>query len=128
MSIVLWIIITVTFMCILCKMSSVIIYCHNQLKSLSLIDFPYVFNNGLRSLIHNVSAISCFCLLLWKFWINNFKVYGVNILMWLFHAMFQDIVSTNMIFYSLCYLTSTFSHITVNANWFRTFGKIIKSW
>ena len=66
-SIVLWIIITVTLMHILFKMSSVIIYRHNQLKSLSWIDFSCVLNVGLRSLIHNASAIFRFRLLLWKF-------------------------------------------------------------
>ena len=66
-SIVLWIIITVTPMHILFKMSSVIIYGHSQLKSLSWIDFSCVFNVSCRSLIHNASAIFCFCLLLWKF-------------------------------------------------------------
>ena len=66
-SIVLWIIITVTLMRILFKLSSVIIYCHNQLKSLSWIDFSCVFKVGLRSLIHNASPIFCFHLLLWKF-------------------------------------------------------------
>ena len=66
-SIVLWIIITVTLVRILFKMSSVIIYCHNQLKSLSWIDFSCVFKVGLRSLIHNASPIFCFHLLLWKF-------------------------------------------------------------
>ena len=66
-SIVLWIIITVTLVRILFKMSSVIIYCHNQLKSLSWIDFSCMFNVGLRSLIHNASAILRFHLLLWKF-------------------------------------------------------------
>ena len=49
-SIVLWIIITVTLMRILFKMSRVIIYCHDQLKSLSWIDFSCVFNVGLRSI------------------------------------------------------------------------------
>ena len=63
-SIVLWIIITVTLMCILFKMSRVIIYRHNQLKSLSWIDFSCMLNVGLRSLIHNASAIFRFCLLL----------------------------------------------------------------
>ena len=66
-SIVLWIIITVTLMRILFKMSRVIIYRHNQLKSLSWIDFSCVFNVGLRSFIHNASAIFRFRLLLWKF-------------------------------------------------------------
>ena len=48
-------------------MSSVIISHHNQLKSLSWIDFSFIFNVGLRSLIHNALAIFHFCLLLWKF-------------------------------------------------------------
>ena len=80
--IVLWIIITTTLMHILFKMSCVIIYRHNQLRSLSWIDFSSVFNVGQRSLIRNASAIFCFRLLL-KIPINNFKVYGVDILMWL---------------------------------------------
>ena len=79
--IVLWIIITATLMHILFKMSCVIIYGHNQLRSLSWIDFFCVFNVGLRSLIRSASAIFCFRLLL-KIPINNFKVYGVDILMW----------------------------------------------
>ena len=79
--IVLWIIITLTLMRILFKMSCVIIYGHNQLRSLSWIDFFCVFNVGLRSLIRSASAIFCFRLLL-KIPINNFKVYGVDILMW----------------------------------------------
>ena len=62
--IVLWIIITFTLMRILFKMSCVIIYRHNQLRSLSWIDFSCVFNVGLRSLIHNASAIFSFRLLL----------------------------------------------------------------
>ena len=65
-SIVLWIIITITLLPILFKMSCVIIYRHNQLKSLSWIDFSSVLNVGLRSLIHNASAIFHFRLLLWK--------------------------------------------------------------
>ena len=65
-SIVLWIIITVTLTCILFKMSSVIIYRHSQLKRLGGIDFSCVFNVRLRSLIHNASAIFRFRLLLWK--------------------------------------------------------------
>ena len=116
-SIVLWIIITVTRMCILFKMSSVIIYGHNQLKSLSWKDFSWVFNVGLRSLIHIVMKIL----------INNFKVYDVNILMWPFYAMIpylRCVISTIMIFYSLCYSASTFSHIIVNASWFKTFRMI----
>ena len=80
--IVLWIIITLTLMRILFKMSCVIIYGHNQLRSLSWIDFSCVFNVGHRSLIRSASAIFCFRLLL-KIPINNFKVYGVDILMWL---------------------------------------------
>ena len=48
-------------------MSSVIISHHNQLKSLSWIDFSFIFNVSLRSLIRNASAIFHFCLLLWKF-------------------------------------------------------------
>ena len=66
-SIILWIIITVTLVLILFKMFSVIIYSHNQLKSLKWIDFSYVFNGGRRSLIHNASAVFRFRLLLWKF-------------------------------------------------------------
>ena len=80
--IALWIIITVTLMHILFKMSCVFIYRHNQLRSLSWIDFSCVFNVGLRSLIRNALAIFRFHLLL-KILINNFKVYGVDILMWL---------------------------------------------
>ena len=63
-SIVLQIIIPVALMHILFKMSSVIIYRHNQLKSLSWIDFSCVLNVGHRSLIHNASAIFRFRLLL----------------------------------------------------------------
>ena len=66
-SIILWIIITVNLVRILFKMSSVIIYSHNQLKSLKGIDFSCVFNGGRRSLIHNASAVFRFRLLLWKF-------------------------------------------------------------
>ena len=120
-SIVLWIIITVTFLRILSKMSCVIIYRHNQLKSLSWIDFSCVFNVGLWSLIHYASFI------IMKIFINNFKVYGVDILMWLLYAMVANlrcVVSAIMIFYSLCYSPSTFSHIIVNASWFRTFPMI----
>ena len=56
-SMVLWIIITINLMRILLKMSSAILYRHNKLKSLSWIDFFCVFIIGLRSLIHNTSAI-----------------------------------------------------------------------
>ena len=66
-SIVLWIIITITLMRMLFKMSSVIIYRHNQLKGLSWIDFSCVLNVNLRSLIHDASTIFRFCLLLRKF-------------------------------------------------------------
>ena len=66
-SIVLWMIITVTLIHILFKMSCVIIYGHNRLKSLSWIDFSCMFNINLRSFIHNASAIFHFHLLLWKF-------------------------------------------------------------
>ena len=66
-SIVLWIFMTVPLKRILFKTYSVIIYCHNQLKSLSWIDFSCVFKVSLRSLIHNASPIFCFHLLLWKF-------------------------------------------------------------
>ena len=52
---------------ILFKMSSVIMYRHNQSKSLIWIDFFCVFNVGLRSLTHNDSAIFHSRLLLWKF-------------------------------------------------------------
>ena len=54
-------------MSILFKMSSLFIYSENQLKSLSWIDSPCVFNDSRRSLTHNASAISRFCLLLSKF-------------------------------------------------------------
>ena len=56
-SIVLCIIIAIILMKILFKMSSLIIYRHNQLKSLSWRDFSCVFNVGLRSLIYNASEI-----------------------------------------------------------------------
>ena len=123
LSVVPWIIITVTLMCILFKMSCVIIYRHNQLKSLSWTDFSCVFNVDLRSLIHNASEILSFCLLLWKFWsiiLNS----GAEVIMWLFFAMvpyLRCVVSNIIILYSLCYSTSTFSHIIVNESWFRTF-------
>ena len=124
-SIVLWIIITVTPMHILFKMSSVIIYGHSQLKSLSWIDFSCVFNVSCRSLIHNASAIFCFCLLLWKFLSIILKSMVLTFLcdfsmLW-FHTC--NVVSI-MIFYSLCYLMSTFPHIIVIASWFRTFRMI----
>ena len=67
LSIALWIIITVTLMRILFKMPHVIIYRHNQLKSLCWIDIFCVFNAGLRSLIHSASEVFPFHLLLWKF-------------------------------------------------------------
>ena len=76
--IVLWIIITVTLICILFKMSCVIIYHHNQLKSLSWIDFSYIFNVGLRSLIHNASAIFPFLYIIMKILINNFSILIVS--------------------------------------------------
>ena len=72
--IVLWITITVTLMFILFKMSRVIIYHHNQLKCLSWIDFSYVFNVGLRPLIHNSLAISPFLYIITKILINNFNI------------------------------------------------------
>ena len=126
-SIVLWIIITVTLMCILFKMSRVIIYRHNQLKSLSWIDFSCVFNVGLRSLIHNASAIFRFRLLLWKF----------------LSIILESMVLTFLCDFSvLCFKTcdvgslplwpfifsvirrALFSHINVSSTWFRTFHMI----
>ena len=66
MSIILWIVIIVTLRNILFKISCVTIYRHNQLKGLNWIGFSCVFSVGLRSLIHNASAIFRFHLLLWK--------------------------------------------------------------
>ena len=85
-SIVLWIIITITLKLILFKMSSVIIYCHNQLKSLSWIDFSCVFNVGPRSLIHNASAIFCFCLFLSIILKSMVLVFLCNFSMLYFHS------------------------------------------
>ena len=113
MSIVLWIIITVTLMCTLFKTASVMIYLHSQLKSLSWIDFSCMFNAVLRSLIHNASAIFCFRLLLWKFLSIILK-----------SMMTCDLCSLPLCSFIFCYLTSTFSHIIVNASWFRTFCMI----
>ena len=67
LSTVLWIIITVILVRILFKMSTAIIYRHNQLKSLSWIHSSRGFNVGVRSLIHTASAIFRFRLLLSKF-------------------------------------------------------------
>ena len=64
-------------------MSSVMICRYNQLKSLSSVDFSCVFNVGRWSLIHWSLIIEIL--------INNFKVYGDNILLWLFYAIFRDI-------------------------------------
>ena len=125
-SIVLWIIITVTLMCILFKMSCVINYHHNQLKSLSWTDFSCMFNVSLRSLIHNALAIFHFRLLLWKFLSIILKsmvltfLCGVSML-W-FHTC--NVWSLPLWSFILCYSTNTFSHIIVNAGWFRTFRMI----
>ena len=56
-----------TLICILFKISSVIICRHNQLKRLSWTDFSCMFDVDLSSLIHNASAIFRFRLLLWTF-------------------------------------------------------------
>ena len=65
MPLILWIIIVEALMCILFKMSSVIIYHRNQV--LSWIDFSCVLNVDLRSLIRSAPAIFHFCFWLWKF-------------------------------------------------------------
>ena len=109
LSIALWIIITVTLMRILFKMANVIIYRHNQLKSLCWIDIFCVFNVGLRSLIRSASEIFPFHLLLWKFLSIILKSMVLTFLcdfsmLWF---LTWHVVSTIMIFYSLCYSTST---------------------
>ena len=122
-SIVLWIIITVTIMRILFKMSRVIIYRHNQLESLSWIDFSCVFNGGLRSLIHNVSVIFRFRLLLWKFLsvVLKFMVltFLCNFSMLWFHTC--DVWTLPLWSFILSVIRRALSHIIVNASWFRTF-------
>ena len=130
MPIILLIIITVAVMCILFKMPSLIIYYHNELKSLSRIDFSCVFNVGLRSLIHSASAIFRFRLLFWKFLSIALKSITVLTLLYDFSMLcFKTCDVWSLPLWSwrsfiLCYSMSTFSHTIVNVSWFRTFRTI----
>ena len=126
-SIVLWIIITVTLMRILFKMSSVIIYRHNQLKSLSWIDFSCVFSVGLRSLIQNALAIFRFRLLLWKFLSIILKSMVLKFLCDFSMLWFHTCDVWSLLLWSFIVSVirrALLSHIIVNASWFRTFRMI----